>query len=101
MTDVIFGLREWETHSSKRHMNRIATLASPTTSIIGTCPIFLTIRQFGDESNDGVVSISETSATWIGEKITVPTFHSLLPGNRLVAAHILNRINQRLKPTVD
>ena len=79
--------------SSSERMGEIGSLDEPTTSIVGVRGISITKGFFGQEPNDGVVSVSETSAQWISSQIQVPIIHTLLPSSRLVAEIIIQKIS--------
>ena len=74
---------------SKRRMAAIGLLTLPTTSIVGVRGIGFRWTPFGNEQNDGVVSISEVSADWISNQILVPVIHTLLPSSDRVIQIIL------------
>ncbi len=78
--------------ASSERMRRIAPVASPVTAVFGDHPVLLTRRFFGEEANDGVVSLSETRADWLLDAVSVPVMHSFLPASRHVAEVILNRL---------
>jgi pimeloyl-ACP methyl ester carboxylesterase len=78
--------------SSTERMSEVGALDEPTTSIAGIGGIAHKHSPFGDELNDGVVSISEVSATWISNQIQIPIIHTLLPSSRRVAEIIIGWI---------
>lgn len=82
--------------ASDERKRGIAPPPVPTTAIYGTRALRLTACAFGDEPNDGVVAISETSASWIDDEVHVPVVHSFLPASGLVAEHILGTITAQL-----
>lgn len=71
-------------------MNAIGPPAVPATGIVGTRGIANLFGIFGDEVNDGLVSVSEVSAPWLTHCVEVPVFHTLLPSSALVADIILH-----------
>ena len=71
-------------------MNAIGPPAVPVTGIVGTRGISNRFGIFGDEVNDGLVSVSEVSAPWLTRCVEVPVFHTLLPSSALVADIILH-----------
>ena len=71
-------------------MNAIGPPAVPVTGIVGTRGIANLFGIFGDEVNDGLVSVSEVSAPWLTHCVEVPVFHTLLPSSALVADIILH-----------
>lgn len=70
-------------------MNAIGPPAVPVTGIVGTRGIANRFGIFGDEVNDGLVSVSEVSAPWLTHCVQVPVFHTLLPSSARVAEIIL------------
>ena len=80
--------------ASDQRMAKIAALAIPTSSIVGTKRINGKYSPFLDEANDGVVAVSELSANWIKEEIRVPVIHTLLPASRLVSDLILRIVKR-------
>ena len=79
---------------SADRMNTIGPLAVPATGIVGTRGISSRFGIFGDEVNDGLVSVSEVSAPWLTRCVQVPVFHTLLPSSQLVADIILQDVAQ-------
>ena len=75
---------------SANRMNTIDASAVPATGIVGTRGISSRFGIFDDEVNDGLVSVSETSAPWLTRCVQVPVFHTLLPSSALVANIILH-----------
>jgi pimeloyl-ACP methyl ester carboxylesterase len=73
---------------SPERMSSIAPLDVPTTGIAGVRG-FLSHASFGQEINDGVVSISEVSAAWLSTQVCVPVVHTLLPSSSVVADVIM------------
>src|SRR5688572_24558474 len=80
---------------SSGRMATVGRIAVPTTSIVGVRALALTRAPFGGELNDGVVSVSETSADWLTEQIRIPCVHTLLPASPRVADAILDRLSDR------
>lgn len=78
--------------ASPERMGALSRLHVPTTSIVGTSGWTGRLNPFQGELNDGIVSIAETHADWIGETIRVPAIHTYLPSNRRVADLIVERI---------
>lgn len=74
---------------SVERMNAIGPPAVPVTGIVGTRGIANLFGVFGDEVNDGLVSVSEVSAPWLTHCVQVPVFHTLLPSSARVANIIL------------
>ncbi|MBT7442816.1 MAG: alpha/beta hydrolase [Methylococcales bacterium] len=77
--------------SSSKRMHQVGPLKDTTTSIMGVKGISITKKFFGEEPNDGVVSISEVNDNWIYSKIQVQIVHTLLPSSRHVTKIILNK----------
>ncbi len=78
--------------SSPLRMSEVGTLSVPTTNIIGIRSILFTRSKFENELNDGVVAISEVTATWVADEVHIPVIHTLLPSSKLVAQLILERV---------
>lgn len=77
--------------ASPSRMADVGRVLTPTTSIAGVRGVLHKRSPFGDELNDGVVSVSEISAEWIADAVHLPVVHTLLPASRLVAEVILAR----------
>ena len=75
-------------------MNVVGPPAAPATGIMGTRGISNRFGIFGDEVNDGLVSVSEVNAPWLTSCVQVPVFHTLLPSSRWVADIILQDVAQ-------
>ena len=78
--------------ASPERMNEIGALHELTTSIVGICRIANGKGPFGNEPNDGIVSVGEASAPWLSDQRQVPVFHTLLPASGKVAKLILREI---------
>lgn len=78
--------------ASPERMAAIGRLTVPTTGIVGTSGWTGRLNPFQGELNDGIVSVTETHANWIGEAIRVRAIHTYLPSNRQVAGLIIERI---------
>ena len=78
---------------SDDRMAAVATVAR-TTSIVGTKGITGKLSPFGNEPNDGVVSVSEARAEWITDEVQVPIVHTLLPSSPSVADIILQKLRE-------
>lgn len=78
--------------ASVQRMSEIGSVTVPTIGIAGVKGPFWKQSPFGDELNDGVVSLSEVSAEWLSEQIQLPTIHTLLPSSKQVARIILERV---------
>ncbi len=70
-------------------MNAIGPPAVPATGVVGTRGISDRFGIFGDEVNDGLVSLTEVNAPWLINCVQVPIYHTLLPWSLLVANIIL------------
>ena len=77
---------------SPERMNEIGALHELATSIVGICRIANGKGPFGNEPNDGIVSVGEASAPWLSDQRQVPVFHTLLPASGKVAELILREI---------
>ena len=73
-------------------MQAIASVTTPVTGIAGVRSLPGSRGRFGDEANDGVVSLGEVSAPWLTEQIEVPVVHTLLPSSGRVA-EIIHGLN--------
>jgi pimeloyl-ACP methyl ester carboxylesterase len=82
---------------SARRMRDIPVPAVRTVAILGTRGVHGRWSPFGQEDNDGIVSVAEASAAWLDETLRVPVVHTLLPSSREVAALMLARIGRRGK----
>lgn len=78
--------------ASERRMAGIGPLRVPSTGIFGVRGITSPRTPFAGEANDGVVSVSEIEADWIGDTVQLPVVHTLLPASGLVARCILERL---------
>ena len=78
--------------SSADRMGAIAMPAGPLTSIVGVKGIVGRFSPFGNEPNDGVVSLSEVSSAHITDQVRLPIVHTLLPSSTEVARIILQRL---------
>lgn len=76
-------------------MNSIAIPNVPLTAIAGTQGFSGALSPFGDEPNDGIVSLSEVTSNLIDDQVKIPIIHSLLPSSKDVADIILKRIRQQ------
>jgi pimeloyl-ACP methyl ester carboxylesterase len=79
---------------SAHRMQSIPVPSVSAIAIIGTRGLRGALSPFGDEANDGIVAVSETSAAWLDETIRVPVIHTLLPASREVAQLMLQRIER-------
>jgi pimeloyl-ACP methyl ester carboxylesterase len=79
--------------ASQARMDEIGSLSEATTSIAGVRGFANGRGPFGDEANDGIVSVTETSATWLSNQKQVPVIHTLLPTSARVAELILREVS--------
>ena len=79
---------------SAERMQGIGSLAVPTMGIVGVRGISGRYSPFGDEANDGLVSVSEAVAPWFATCVHVPVIHPLLPSSTLVANLIVQDLAQ-------
>lgn len=84
--------------SSSLRMAEIGSLNVPVTSIVGIRGIAATRRYFGEEPNDGVISVSEASDTWISSQLRVSTVHTFLPSSRRIAEIITEKMAGYTRP---
>ena len=80
--------------SSSDRMSAIAPLDVPTTGIAGVRGIPSSPRYFGQEDNDGFVSVSEVSAAWLTDQIQVQVMHTLLPSSPIVSDIIIEGLSR-------
>lgn len=80
--------------ASDSAMASIGSPPLPTTSIAGTRGFNSPRSPFGQEINDGVVSLSEVSAPWLTDQILVDNIHTLLPASPGVARIILEKLEK-------
>jgi len=78
--------------ASSTRMAQIGAGSIPVTSVLGVTGWKGRLNPFDGEMNDGIVSVSETSAAWITEEIRIPSIHTYLPSNKQVSEIILKRI---------
>jgi len=78
--------------ASEDRMFAIGALSTPVTAIAGVSGLSSKFGPFYGEANDGLVSVSELSAPWLGDLVQIPTIHTLLPCSKRVAEIILSRI---------
>ena len=77
---------------SAERMAAVGPLSVPTTAIAGIRGLPWKRGPFGADANDGVVSLAEVSAEWLGELVRLRTVHTLLPSSRRVGEIILDRV---------
>lgn len=79
---------------SAERMKVVGPLSVPTMGIVGIRGISGRYTPFGDEANDGLVSVSEAMAPWLSSCVHVPVIHPLLPSSTLVAKLIVQDLAQ-------
>ncbi len=82
---------------SALRMAEVEATTVPTTAIIGIRGLTGKRAPFGDERNDGVVSLSEVSADWLTDQVQLPVIHTFLPSSSLVAEVVLRRLADRAR----
>ena len=75
--------------ASPERMSTVSRLQVPTTAIVGVGGPRGRLSPFGDEPNDGVVSDSEVSASWMSAKVELQQLHTFLPASASVANIII------------
>jgi triacylglycerol esterase/lipase EstA (alpha/beta hydrolase family) len=87
--------------ASATRMPEAGAIDAQVTCIVGTQDFAITRKFFGNEPNDGIVTVAEASANWIPDQIQLPVIHTLLPSNPSVAKIILDKITQSSKVIPD
>ncbi|MES2257792.1 MAG: alpha/beta fold hydrolase [Pseudomonadota bacterium] len=82
---------------SPARMGAIGPLSIPTTGVIGVRGMQARFGPFGDEANDGIVSVSEVVAPWLSNRIQIHVVHTLLPSSGLVAKIVLQGLAENTK----
>lgn len=77
---------------SAQRMQQVPAPVIPAIAIIGTRGMHGGWTPFGEETNDGIVTLSEVSADWLTEQIMLPVMHTLLPSSKRVAETMLQRL---------
>ena len=80
---------------SAERMNVVGPLSVPTMGIVGIRGFTGRYSPFGDEANDGLVSVSEAVAPWFSSCVHVPVIHPLLPSSARVARLIVQDLAQQ------
>lgn len=75
--------------AAPERMSTVSGPQVPTTAIVGVAGLRGRLSPFGDEPNDGVVSDSEVSASWISAKVELRQLHTFLPASASVADIII------------
>lgn len=79
---------------SKQRMLEIGAADVPVTAVAGVWGAPKELGLFDKEANDGFVSVSETLAPWIKDRMELPVLHTLLPASAHVAEAILKRLGK-------
>jgi hypothetical protein len=79
---------------SAERMRQIGPTTVATTGIAGIRGVAGRFSPFGDEANDGVVSVSEVDAGWLAHRVRLPVPHTLLPASTQVTHIIVQAISQ-------
>ena len=77
---------------SPQRMAAVGTPAVPVTAVVGVKGWSLFAGLLPRESNDGVVTESETSAPWLTDVVRLPVTHTFLPSDARVTEVILGRL---------
>lgn len=77
---------------SEVRMGGVGSIPVPTMSIAGVRGLPFNSSAFGQDANDGVVSLSEVRAPWISVHVSIPVVHTLLPSSRHVSDIILQSL---------
>ncbi len=78
--------------ASDERMARVPPVSIPTVAIIGVSGPRGRHTPFGDELNDGVVSVTEVSAAWMQDQVQVSILHTLMPSSRHIARMIVQKL---------
>lgn len=81
---------------SGQRMREIKPIDVAVTAVTGIRGAPKPFAVFNGETNDGIVSASETSAEWITDRVELPLVHALLPSSPRVADAILERLQSTL-----
>lgn len=71
-------------------MAAIDAIEVPTTGIVGVRGFARSSKYFGEEENDGFVSVNEANAVWLTELVRVQVVHTMLPSSRFVSEIIMH-----------
>ncbi len=77
---------------SPQRMADVGPPAVPVTAVVGVKSWSLFAALLPDESNDGVVTLTEASAPWLTDVVKVPVTHTFLPTDARVTDVILARL---------
>lgn len=79
---------------SNERMAAVGAPAVPVTAVVGVKSWPLLARLLPKGSNDGVVTLAETSAPWLTDVVQVPVTHTFLPSDARVTEVILQRLQE-------
>ncbi len=77
---------------STERMAAVGAPAVPVTAVVGVKGWSPLAALLPNESNDGIVTVSEASAPWLTDVVQVPVTHTFLPSDARVTAIILQRL---------
>ncbi len=77
---------------SIERMAAVGPPAVPVTAVVGVKGWSPLAALLPNESNDGIVTVSEASAPWLTDVVQVPVTHTFLPSDARVTAIILQRL---------
>lgn len=77
---------------SPQRMADVGAPAVPVTAVVGVKSWSLFAALLPNESNDGVVTLTEASAPWLTDVVQVPVTHTFLPTDARVTDVILARL---------
>lgn len=83
---------------SEVRMAGVGSIPVPTMSIAGVRGLPFSGGAFGEDENDGVVSLSEVQAPWISVHVSIPVVHTLLPSSQHVSDTILQSLDSDFTP---
>ncbi len=79
--------------ASPERMEAVPGVDAPTTVVMGTRGLRGRWSPFGNEKNDGLVSVSEARPSWPCQWVEVPVTHTFLPSHRIVAELVLRELD--------
>jgi len=81
--------------ASPPRMAAVSSAPIPTMGFVGINGPRGKLSPFGDELNDGVVSVTEVAADWMQDCVQVSILHTLMPSSRQIAQMILQKLAQQ------
>jgi len=75
-------------------MGAIGAPAVPVTAIVGVKGWSLVVGLLPREPHDGIVTVSETHASWLTDVVQLPVPHMTLPSDARVTQVILDRLRR-------